>query len=55
LSEVLAQELAALEKETDALKKIKSTMGTSEYSKQVFDKVSQSIILTNPLTKSLFA
>ncbi|SAL97716.1 hypothetical protein [Absidia glauca] len=43
-SEDDAQELAALEKETDALKKIKSTMGTSEYSKQVFDKVFKSDI-----------
>ncbi|KAI8338190.1 hypothetical protein BC941DRAFT_34173 [Chlamydoabsidia padenii] len=39
-----AQELAALAKETDALIKIRNSMGTLEYSKQVFDKVFKSDI-----------
>ncbi|ORZ00085.1 hypothetical protein BCR42DRAFT_201743 [Absidia repens] len=43
-SEDNAQELDALAKETDALIKIKKAMGTSEYPKQVFDKVFKSDI-----------
>ncbi|CAO3615768.1 unnamed protein product [Cunninghamella echinulata] len=39
-----AQELEALSRETDALKKIKEAMGTSHYSQQVFDKVFKSDI-----------
>ncbi|KAI8088804.1 uncharacterized protein BX664DRAFT_365212 [Halteromyces radiatus] len=44
-SEDNAQELAALVKETEALKKIKDSMGTPEYPKQVFDKVFKTDIL----------
>jgi hypothetical protein len=36
---IVAQELAALARETEALVKIKNAMGTSGYSKLVFDKV----------------
>ncbi|CAO3580441.1 unnamed protein product [Absidia cylindrospora] len=43
-SEDNAQELDALARETDALVKIKKAMGTSEYPKQVFDKVFKSDI-----------
>ncbi|KAI9300646.1 hypothetical protein BJ944DRAFT_272708 [Cunninghamella echinulata] len=39
-----AQELEALSRETEALKKIKEAMGTSHYSQQVFDKVFKSDI-----------